>query len=189
VRRLFAWALLVTAAALCLSACGGSGSGSTASSQTSASTTEKSKLPHYEGGEKSVEAFGSEAGGSDREAVLAAEQGYLGAIAERDYEAACSHLSSQPRRSLRQLAAGKKTVQCPQILPALLSSSAAATARRQAAGTVTKVRVRGDQAFIVFHAPGAKLYVFTMVREGGEWKAAAIAGSVLVPSAATLGTG
>jgi hypothetical protein len=51
------------------------------------------------------------------------------------------------------------------------------------------VGVRGDRAFVVFHAPGAKLFQLTMVREGGRWKTTTIAASVLVPSAATLGTG
>ncbi len=49
------------------------------------------------------------------------------------------------------------------------------------------MRVQGDRAFVVFHAPGAKLYQMTMVQEGGNWKTATVAASVLVPSAATLG--
>ncbi len=51
------------------------------------------------------------------------------------------------------------------------------------------MRVQGDRGFVVYHAPGAKLYQLTMVREGGAWKAATIAGSILVPSPAMLGFG
>ena len=43
------------------------------------------------------------------------------------------------------------------------------------------MRDEGDRAFVVFKAPGAKLYQQTMVREGGEWKVATVAASVLVP--------
>ena len=67
------------------------------------------------------------------------------------------------------------------ILPALLAPTAAQVARQQADGQVTKVRDEGDRAFVVFKAPGAKLYQQTMVREGGEWKVATVAASVLVP--------
>jgi hypothetical protein len=43
------------------------------------------------------------------------------------------------------------------------------------------VRVDGDRAFIVFHAPGAKAYQMSLVREGGEWKVTTVVASVLVP--------
>ena len=42
-------------------------------------------------------------------------------------------------------------------------------------------------ALVIFHAPGARLYVFSLVDEGGEWQAATLISSVLAPSAATLG--
>lgn len=143
---------------------------------------------HYEGGEKSIEAFGSEAEGSGRSAVLGVFTGYLKGIAAKDYATACSHLAVTVQRSLEQLVTpALRRKGCPAILPKLLSPTAAPIARQQAAGRITKVRVQGDRAFVVFHAPGAKLYMLTMTREGGEWKAALVAASVLVPSAATLG--
>jgi hypothetical protein len=73
------------------------------------------------------------------------------------------------------------------FLSALLAPTAATISHEQAEGRITKVRVQGKRAFVVFHAPGAKLYMLTMVREGGGWKAATVAASILVPSAATLG--
>jgi hypothetical protein len=44
------------------------------------------------------------------------------------------------------------------------------------------VRVKGSRAFVVFHAPGAKLYTFTLLSEHGAWKLTTVASSVLVPS-------
>jgi hypothetical protein len=54
-------------------------------------------------------------------------------------------------------------------------------ARQQADGQITKVRVQGNRAFVVFRAPGAKLYVTGLVEEGGGWKATTVIPSVLVP--------
>jgi hypothetical protein len=70
---------------------------------------------------------------------------------------------------------------CAAILPRLLSASTPATARQQAEGKITKVSAEGERGFVVFHAPGAKLYRMTMVREAGEWKVATLASFVLVP--------
>lgn len=187
-KRVLACLLLAVAVALGLAACGDSDS-STQATDAATQPGENSK-PKYEGGEKSIEEFGSEAGGSERASILAVEQSYLGALADEDYGTACSHLADPVQQSLQQLVAKQlKAKDCSAILPVLLAPTAAATARDQANGKVTKVRVEGDRAFVVFHAPGAKLYVFTMQREDDAWKATTVAASVLVPSAATLGSG
>lgn len=181
--------LLAVLGSLGLAACGGGSDSSTQSTSESprGETTAKSD---YEGGEESIEKFGSEATGSDKGAILAAEQGYLNGLADGDYATACSYLARPTQQSLEQLVVKQlKAKGCAAILPKLLSPSAPAVARQQANGKITKIRVEGDQAFIIFHAPGAKLYVFTMAQEDGAWKATAVAASVLVPSAATLGTG
>ncbi len=139
--------------------------------------------PKQEGGEKSIEDFGSEAQGSSRQAVLTAEHGYLSALAAGAFDQACSLLSSNVQRSLEQLAGSQAKAQgCTAILPKLLSPSAPAVARQQAGGQITKVRVKGDRAFVVFRAPGAKLYMFALSREHGAWKVTTVASSVLVPS-------
>jgi hypothetical protein len=168
--------LAVALALLTLSGCGGGASaGSTAT--------------HAEaGGEKSIEEFGSEAEGSDRSTLLASFHSYLGALAAREYAIACHHLSTNVQRSLEQLLTkAKKGVGCPRVLPVLLARTAATIAREQDEGEITKVRVQGRRAFVVFHAPGARLYQLTMARESGRWKAATAIASILVPSAATLG--
>lgn len=142
----------------------------------------------YRGGEKSIEEFGSEAEGSDEEAIVSAEQAYLSAVADEDFGTACSYLSASVQSSLEQFVTPKlKAKGCPAILPKLLSSTAPAIARQQAEGEIKKVRIKGDQAFVIFHAPGAKLYVFTMVREQDGWKVTTLIASILVPSPATLG--
>jgi hypothetical protein len=139
------------------------------------------------GGEASIERFGFEARGEQRGAILAVFGGYLGALARKEYPTACSHLGAVVRRSLARLGkARSKQPRCPAVLSWLLSPGAGAISGRQAEGEIARVRAMGDRAFVVFHAPGAKLYMLTMIREGGEWKSATLAASVLVPSVATL---
>jgi hypothetical protein len=134
------------------------------------------------GGEKSIEEFGAEATGSEREALLFSFHAYLEALGRRDYATACSQLAKTVQRSLEQFAPGAPGHRgCAAILPHLLAPTAAAISRAQAAGRVTRARVKGSRGFVVYHAPGAKLFQMPMVREDGEWKVGLLAGSVLVP--------
>jgi len=163
---------------------GGGGQGGSSSIETNATQAPQ----RFQGGEASIERFGSEASGADRAALLSAFRGYLGALAGGDFRDVCARLSERVQTSLRQLAGhGSGGSSCTAALPKLLAPTAARTARAERAGRIEKVRVEGDTAFIVFHAPGARLYMLTMKREGGEWKATTVSASVLAPSAATLG--
>jgi hypothetical protein len=179
--KLVAMALGVLLAAG-LVACG-EGSGEGASSTAGAAATAPQPSPgERQSGEASIEEFGSEASGSERERILDAFEGYLDAIAIDDAPTACANLSAAVKRSLEQLAKEPLASRgCTAILPKLLSPSAPGLARRQANGMIVKVRAQGGHGFVLFHAPGAELYQLTMVREGGEWKAATVAASVLVP--------
>jgi hypothetical protein len=164
---------LTLLAALVVSGCGG---------DSDRSTEEPAAKEAAGGAEASIEGFGEEAGGNERSALLAAFEGYLRAIEEEDGPAACSHLSATVRRSLEQIAAeslpGKG---CAAILPRLLAPTAPRVAREQRTGEVTKVRIEGDRGFVVFRAPGARLYQLPMAKEGGRWKAANATAGVLVP--------
>jgi hypothetical protein len=142
---------------------------------------ESDSPPLRRGGEASIEDFGHEAEGQEREEVLGVFTGYLGALAERDYQTACSHLSAGVSESLVRFAGKGSDDGCAKILPKFLAPTAASVARQQAEGEVTKVRVEDDRGFVVFKAPGAERYQLTMVEEDGEWKAATVATGVLVP--------
>jgi hypothetical protein len=168
--------------ATCLVACGGGDGDSTSSTAGGASTESSASGEEHKGGEASIEEFGSEAGGSDREALLAVFTGYLNAIADKNNATACSYLTTNVQEGLEQFVGGAlKGKGCTAILPKLLAPTAPQIAREEVNGQITKVRVEGDRAFIVFKAPGAKLYQLTMVREGGDWKTATVSASVLVP--------
>lgn len=187
-------ALAASTAALLLviAGCGGGGHTSTGGGPSPSASSEAAPPPPEEGaapqgGEASIEEFGEEAKGSEREAILAAFEGYLGALAQRDYGGACAHLDARLHESLARLLGNGPDVDCAQALPKLLSPNAPAIARIEANGALSKVRLQGERGFVVFHAPGARLYQLPMVREEGEWKAGLVAASILVPSEATLG--
>ena|SRR5436190_5164451 len=168
--RAFAFIALFCLCLLLIAGCGGgSEEGSTA-----ATTTEQRT-----GGERSIEGYGTEAKGEEREQMLSVYRSYLGALGERDYESACGLLSKQVKESLAKLAKGKAS--CEEVLGSFLAPTAAPISRAQAKGGVTGVRVEGENGFVVFKAPGAKLYQLTLVKEGGEWKAGSGAAAVLVP--------
>lgn len=168
-------------ALLCLGGCGGDSSSTQSSSE--ATTAQSESAPKEENAEEGIEGYGEEAEGSEREEVEGAFHGYLGAIAQGDEQGACSYLSARVTESLQQFAAkAKKEISCPQLLEALLSPQAEQIAKGQAEGTVTKIRVKGDSAFVVFHAPEARLFQLTLAEEGGEWKTTSLSASILAPS-------
>jgi hypothetical protein len=176
-------ALGLLLALLCLGCGGGGSSQGQGSTQGSSEAATTQSAPSEENAEESIEGFGEEAEGSERDEVLGAFHGYLGALAEGDEQAACSYLAPQVTDSLQQLASkAKKPLSCPQLLEALLSPQADQIAKGQDKGEITKVRVKGDTAFVVFHAPGARLYQLTLARGGEGWKATSLSASVLAPS-------
>jgi hypothetical protein len=166
------WATaLLVCLLLLLAGCGGSEDSSTTTTATQSQNAEAS-----------IESFGTEAEGSERADLIATFHGYLGSIADKDYAKTCSYLSGRVQEGLEQFSGqAKKPLSCPQLLAGLLTPQAGAIAKGQAKGEITKVRSDGESAFVVFHAPGARLYQLNLVEEEGEWKAASLSASVLAP--------
>ena len=184
-RRLALPALGIALALLCLAGCGGGDSPSQGqgSTQSSSEATSAQGAAKEQSAEASIEGFGEEAEGPEREEVEGTFHSYLGAIAEGDEQEACSYLGKTVTETLSELAAkAKKPLSCPELLEALLSPEAAEIAKGQDESKVTKVRIKGDTAFVVFHAPGAGLFQLNLAREGGEWKVTSLSASVLAPS-------
>lgn len=186
-----AWlCLLVLALAILVAGCGDDGEDTTSTSSAtggvidagvSESGATGSGSDETTTGEKSIENFGSEAGGSDREEIVAAFEGQLNALAEDDFATACTHLSKQAMEGLAAFANTSGNAPCAKLLSVVVTSTASDFAREQVGGTITRVRVGDDRAFVVFRAPGAKRYMLALVREDGEWKSTTAYASVLVP--------
>lgn len=164
----------------------GSGEASSAQGASNGASRAAHPKPSYEGAEEEVERLGSEAEGSEREAVLGAEEEYLTALSEQNFANVCQLLAKSTRMQLQQLVQGRK-VGCATILPRLLGSPAASTARAYLQGEVRGVRLSGNKAFVIFHAPGARLFMIGLGREAGRWHVGSLTASVLAPSKAALG--
>jgi hypothetical protein len=135
-----------------------------------------------ESAEASIEGFGTEAEGTDRAELLAAFHGYLEALAHGDTRTACTYLSSRVKASLAELVEGQKPPPCAEPLHTLLSSAAPEVIGKMAKGEIKKIRVKKDLAFVVFHAPGARLYQLNLNREQGDWRVALVSPSILAPA-------
>lgn len=132
-------------------------------------------------GEKSIENFGEAATGATETSIVGVFKDYFRAIIDEDPAAACEYVAANVKESLQQIAGKGRQLECAQILPQVLAPTAPTIAHEQLSGEIKRVRVEGDRAFVVFHAPGAKLYMLALRREDGAWKATTIASSVLVP--------
>lgn len=163
------------------------GCGGASSSAEGSAARQQAPTAQPKNAEESIEGFGSEASDGERAAILGAEQGYLRSLAAKDYAAACERLAAGVHRSLLRLVAAKerKRVPCAAVLPVLLTPQASHVAAVQARGKIVKVRVEGERAFVVFHSPGARLFQFSLSEEGGAWRVATAAPSILAPTTPT----
>src|SRR5436190_8164347 len=115
--RASAFIALACLALLCLSSCGGDGE-----SSASATTTEQRT-----GGERSIEGFGSEAKGAEKQEMLSAYRSYLGAIGKKDYKSACGLLAKRVMDALAKLSKGKAS--CEEVMGGILAPTAAPLSR------------------------------------------------------------
>ena len=169
------------AALLCIAVLAGCGAGGNSQGASSSTRATPPAASSNESAEASIEGFGEEAEGKDREQLLSVFHRYLGSLSEGDEATACAYLGEPVRASLDQFSRAKDAG-CPEILEAILVPEAGAIARGQERGRITKVRLEGDTAFVVFHAPGARLYQMNLAKENGRWKASLLSPSVLAPS-------
>jgi hypothetical protein len=161
--------------------CGGSGSSS--GSEGSMATTAPVTAPPSSG-DHSIQEYGSEARGGEKEAAISAMHAFLTAVAGRDYAKVCTSLTSSSRGQLAQLAKLKHETAtgCPALLAKLLSPTASSEAKRAARATISRVRVGEGNAFVLFRLPGGTVSYFVMKEEGGSWKATSLsAGTPLHP--------
>lgn len=183
--------------ALATAGCGGESSsdgGSTSSGAAADSAPGRSGHPseasrpsiaeeEEQAGDQSIQEYGAEAAGGEREAVAAAARSFFGALADSDYAKVCAGLTSANRGQLQQYLklGGGEVASCAAVLAKILSvpSSEASKAAR---ATVSRVRIADGNAFILFRPAGGKLSYFVMKDEDGAWKATSIApGTPLSP--------
>lgn len=136
-----------------------------------------------EGGDNSIQEFGEEARTPEREVAAAVLHGFLDARAAGDWAAACGYASSGLVRSLRQSVAGVEAsvgASCAVLLEGLTAGVPRRDLREAASADVGSLRVEAGRGYLIYRgAPGGTVYAFPMLEEGGSWKVAALAGTVL----------
>jgi hypothetical protein len=150
----------------------------------------KSQLGIREGYDNSIQTFGEESEGGERDSAILAMRGLFDLIGRGDLEAACStYFSSDYVQTLVGLAdsAGVQPGDTPCATAAGVlaettdQQALTAEARKALAATVLRVGVKGEEAILTLRTRQDVIAYFVMRREDGEWKATAFAIAPLRP--------
>jgi hypothetical protein len=171
-RRLSGVFALLALIFLLAAGCGGS------SSSSAGSTTAESSSAFLQKGSttnKIVE-FGSEAPVAVRTKASDALTENLEAREEAHFAAQCATLAKEQVEQVSHAKGSKAAKICPKELRKIaepLSTSKPIRAN-QLTGPIAALRVQGDKAYALFHGKDKDDYAMPMLREGAEWKVAAI---------------
>jgi hypothetical protein len=162
------------------SATEGSGSGG---SSTKLALGSPSDVPRSEGGDNSIQDYGSEASTADRAAAGRALQDFYDALGRGDTEAACAMLTSHTREGIQQTIeqlqgqGGNLPKTCPQILK--LTVSADQHSPQLQIDLLLSLRRQGDDAFLIYKAGDGKVRSIAMSEENGTWKVGGVSATPL----------
>jgi hypothetical protein len=170
---------LLALAAVLLVGCGGGGS-STSASATNASdeVAEPSKEFHDPEGPKGPEpvaTFGKESGDAEREAASAVLTKNLTAREKADFATQCETLGKRGLEAF--LGEGKaERSKCQKELKKLAEPLSGSKEIRAdtLTGEIAALRIKGSQAYALYHGNDGKDYAVPMEMEGASWKVGAI---------------
>lgn len=134
-------------------------------------------------GDGSIQRFGESAGSGDRDAIVAAANGFYSARAASDWPRFCELLSTAISKQLQQMLEQAPQMKgkpkgCANVVAALVGGVPQASRAADADGiSFTEVRVDGDSAFAIFKSGTIPNGFLPMTREGGVWKVGAVGGS------------
>jgi hypothetical protein len=182
---------------LALAACGGGGGGSETEATTRAAAPPTDSPPigplrvsgggsaqfRVEGGDNSVQDFGSEGGGDELTEAATAVHGFFAARVTGEWRRACSFFSADELDALRRFATQEPDLAgrgCPATLDALTTQISPEVARGLTSVDAASLRREGDRGFLIYTSPpGRTVYAMPLANEGGAWKLGAITGAVL----------
>ncbi len=166
-------------AGLLVAACGGGGSGTAEGSKGSggdaAEPSKQFQDPQGAKGTEPVATFGKESGEAEREAASAVLARNLTARQKANFATQCETLGKRGLEIV--LGKGKsERSRCPAALKELAEPlSASKEARADTlSGEIAALRVKGSQAYALYHGNNGKDYAMPMELEGGNWKVGAI---------------
>jgi hypothetical protein len=139
-----------------------------------------------ESGDQSIQEFGSEADEEEEAEVVGAMRSFVTSMRDGDFEAVCDGLNAKMRQQMEVFLKAQKEQAsaggCPQLLRQLIPDPERKKAQRILDGVVTRVRIDGDNAFVLVKPPGEGVNYFVLTREEDKWGATSLAvGSPLVP--------
>jgi hypothetical protein len=138
------------------------------------------------GGDNSIQTFGDEAEGDEKDVVVNAMRSFLRALAASEYQKVCDGLTSANLKQLEiYLKLKKEQGDCADVLSKILIGGTD-EAKRAANGAVYQVRIEGENAFVLFTPEGGTASYFVMKQENGEWKSTTVStGTPFDPLAAS----
>jgi hypothetical protein len=170
---------LLAAIAALLVGCGGGGSstsvGATNASDEVAEPSKEFNDPEGPKGPEPIATFGKESGAAEREEASAVLARNLTAREKADFGTQCETLG---KRGLEAILGSGKTerVKCVKELKKLAEPLSGSKEIRKdtLTGEIAALRVKGTQAYALYHGNDGKDYAMPMETEGGGWKVGAI---------------
>jgi hypothetical protein len=182
--------MAVAGCVLALSACGGSGSSdsSTASTQPPQKTKpsqEAKATPEAKSEEPSAEfagkgkngelaTAGTESTVAEREAASKVVEDSFKAAETGDWAGQCATFSPVVAESVEKRSALSGRISCDQSLERLAKETPSGAPENLMTEPLAALRVNGSRAFAFFRGVGKRHFVIPLVREGGQWKLAAL---------------
>lgn len=136
------------------------------------------------GGDDSIHNFGKEASEADLRGASAVLNGYLQARVKQDWDLSCAYMSDAMISQLTQLMqqnpeAAAEDMDCGEVVEGLSAHLDKKSRQRMADIQIGAARVEDDRAFVLYKQAGMGWVFMPMIREDGEWRVTAIAGSAL----------
>ena len=169
---MFGAVALVVAAVLLVAGCGGGGSSSSDSSSSSGTSSE---FRDPAGGKEPIATFGEEAEEDLRGEVSEVLAENLAARENADFATQCATLGVGGMKVIFGKE-GVKASECQAKLEQLAKPLLRTKGFRvdTLSGEIAALRVKGDQAYALYHGNDGKDYAMPMEEEDGEWKVGAL---------------
>ncbi len=154
--------------------CGGGGSSSSSSEAASGGEPSAQFLnAKSKKGDAKIVKFGAEASAQEREAVNAVVVENLKARAAADFETQCETLN---KKSFAQIPGAKNQKGCPAALKKLAEPLSGSKKLREdtLTGSIAALRVKGNEAFALYHGNDGKNWAVPLEKEGVSWKVGAL---------------
>jgi hypothetical protein len=172
-RRIAAGLIVALLIAATAAGCGG---GSSSSSSTVPSGGPIGTASFETKGEESYAVeFGKEASAAEREVVSKLVEESLRARAAGDWAGQCATLGGAAKEEMERRASGEgKGTTCAHSLGRLGSLAPKGALDNTMNGPIAALRVEGTKGYALYHGKGGKNYSLELIKEGGQWKVAAL---------------